>query len=136
MIKEKKALINKVKETETYKKVLTFFLNKRNGIELLNIHCTHEMTQVSFQAQEILEKFDPDTRLRKAQAEQQRMMNAVLQQSGEISDPPNTSVLLTPKGSLSRETLSTLPTANENGLLLLFAILFTSSAVYVHTHVI
>ncbi|XP_022649889.1 protein lunapark-B-like isoform X1 [Varroa jacobsoni] len=53
LIKLKKVLINKVKETETYKK-----------------------------AQEILEKYDPDTRMRKAQAEQQRAMAAVLQQSG------------------------------------------------------
>ena len=36
-----------------------------------------------FQAQEILEKFDSETRMRKAQAEQQRAMQTVLQQSGE-----------------------------------------------------
>ncbi|XP_003742381.1 endoplasmic reticulum junction formation protein lunapark-B [Galendromus occidentalis] len=53
LIKEKKSLIDKVKETISYKK-----------------------------AQEILEKFDSETRMRKAQAEQQRAMQTVLQQSG------------------------------------------------------
>ena len=41
------------------------------------------MRYCRFQAQEILEKFDSETRMRKAQAEQQRAMQTVLQQSGE-----------------------------------------------------
>lgn len=59
LIKEKKQLLDKVKETETYKK-----------------------------AQEILEKFDPDVRMRKAQQEHNKMMAAVMMQTQEVRRRP------------------------------------------------
>ncbi|XP_022649888.1 protein lunapark-B-like isoform X2 [Varroa destructor] len=89
LIKLKKVLINKVKETETYKK-----------------------------AQEILEKYDPDTRMRKAQAEQQRAMAAVLQQSGELNDlsGPNLMTGTKPRTSTCTQDYLPLPQTSDNGM--------------------
>ncbi|OQR70710.1 protein lunapark-B-like, partial [Tropilaelaps mercedesae] len=89
LIKEKKTLINRVKETETYKK-----------------------------AQEILEKYDADTRMRKAQAEQQRAMIAVLQHTGEIPDSMdlNSFVGSKTKTAAGSYDFPPYPSTNENGI--------------------
>lgn len=69
-----------------------------------------------------MEKYDPDTRMRKAQAEQQRAMAAVLQQSGELNDlsGPNLMTGTKPRTSTCTQDYLPLPQTSDNGLAVFF----------------